>query len=92
MTLDCTIMGILTNITFSSQHLQPLPRSNIFALSSILSIGQSLYAKLKKNELYHHVSSMLEAASLPNSRYLRSVLFKLTSFTEISHQGATLEK
>lgn len=34
---------------------------------------------------------MLEATSLPNSRGLKPVLFKLKSFTEVSQQGTTLE-
>lgn len=49
LTLDCTIMGILTNKIFSSENLYSLPWSNIFTLSSTLWVGQLLYDKMKKN-------------------------------------------
>lgn len=34
---------------------------------------------------------MLEAASLPNSRGLKPVLFKLKSLIKVSQEGTTLE-
>lgn len=84
-------MGILTNIFFPFK-IYNLCHEVTYSPSVLYSVGQSLYDKLKKNELYHHVFIMLEAASLPNSRCSRSVLFEFKSFTEVSHQGTTSEK